>query len=426
MQTAATGAAFDTAHRNGYSAQGSHGGFSYTVATPAPSDTFVETLGANSWLVNEVKITVNVTATFIVSLFNDMLPTLGTRAVAYVNTTALACVLSTAGDLTISNNVTNAGPPCMLASNATDETAITISGSPTISMTGGLTTSGDCSPLAICTNLPVRDGGVGQAFKAYQPATINPFTAIDNLVANGTLATSSAAYTVLPPTACPSGIGGGYLVPAAGIPSNPSYPPTAKPYAYSCPSIDLSSGTWLVMPGTYYFLNTPLTFSGGTVQCTNQADGNGVPLSTGSCVNAPGHRYGVSFLLLGDPPASAGTLTIDSSVTFESASDGSINFGAPDATNSTANNPSALAGALTGVLFYGIGGGLVTITGGGGAYLNGAIYFPNATINYSNQMTPSCTVLIANTMNLNSSSFARGCAAYGNTMPQTQTVLLGG
>jgi hypothetical protein len=95
MQTAATGAAFDTAHRNGYSAQGSHGGFSYTVATPAPSDTFVETLGANSWLVNEVKITVNVTATFIVSLFNDMLPTLGTRAVAYVNTTALACVLST-------------------------------------------------------------------------------------------------------------------------------------------------------------------------------------------------------------------------------------------------------------------------------------------------------------------------------------------
>lgn len=425
MQAAATDAALDTAHRNGYSAQGSSGGFSYSVATPAVSSTFVDTLGANSWLVNEVQITVNVAATYIVSLFNDMLPTLGTRAVAYVNTTALACVLSTAGDLTISNNVTNAGPPCMLASNATDETAITISGSPTIAMTGGLTTSGDCSPLAICTNLPVTlhvgDVGVGQAFKAYQPATINPFTAINSLVP-----TSSNAYTVLPPTACPSGTGGGYLVPAAGIPGNASYPPAAKPYAYSCPSIDLSSGTWLLMPGTYYFLNTPLTFSGGTVQCTDLADGNGVPSSTGSCVNAPGHRFGVSFLLLGDPPASAGTLTIDSSVTFESASDGSINFGAPDATNSTANNPSALAGALTGVLFYGIGGGLVNITGGGGAYLNGAIYFPNATINYTNQVTPSCTVLIANTVNLNASSFARGCGSYGNTMPQTQTVLLGG
>lgn len=36
MQAAATDAAFDTAHRNGYSAQGSNGSFSYTVTTPAP------------------------------------------------------------------------------------------------------------------------------------------------------------------------------------------------------------------------------------------------------------------------------------------------------------------------------------------------------------------------------------------------------
>jgi hypothetical protein len=76
-----------------------------------------------------------------------------------------------------------------------------------------------------------------------------------------------------------------------------------------------------------------------------------------------------------------------------------------------------------------MGSSLVTISGGSSAYLNGAIYFPNATLNYTSQTTPLCTALVANALILGASSLSAQCF-YGNNganvMPQTQTVNLGG
>ena len=422
MQAAANSAAINAALQNGYSPGGSTGGFSFTINTPAPSSGYVNgAAGASSWLVNEIQINVAVAATYIVSLFSDILPTLSTQAVAFVNTNTPACVVSITGDLTIFSNM-GFTPGCMLASNANHETAITISGAPTINLLG-MTAVGSCSPLATCSSLPVGAGGVGQAFKAYQPATIIPYKPLDNLAGTPSLPTSASPSLYNLISSCTVS---GFLVSGAGIPGNPTYPPAALPYAYNCPGgITISSGTLLVMPGTYYFLNTPLTINGGTIQCTDTATG-GIPVSTGSCI--PGN--GVTFLLLvDDPTSSAGTLTIDLSAVFVSANDGSINFGSPDATTSATNNSAGLAAAMTGVLFYGNGTGAVNITGGTSAYLNGAIYFPRATVNYGSQTVPSCTVLVANTVNLNKTSqtsFAPGCDAYGTVMPKTQTANCGG
>jgi hypothetical protein len=171
-------------------------------------------------------------------------------------------------------------------------------------------------------------------------------------------------------------------------------------------------------------VDTALTFSGGTIECALPRGGN--PDSTLACQHG---LNGVSFVLVGD---SAGSLTISSAANFVSSNanpnamppdSGMINFGAQAA--------NAYLPALNGVLFYGTGSGAVSIAGGTAAYLNGAIYFPNATVDYGNQMTmsPSCTVLIAKIINLNTtsqSSFAAGCEAYGTTMPQTQSASLGG
>ena len=409
MQAAANSAAVNAALQNGYSRGGSAGGFSFTVNTPAPSNSYVNgAAGTSSWLVNEVQINVAVAATYIASLFTNILPTLTTQAVAFVNTNTPACVVSITGDLTIFSNM-GFTPGCMLASNANDETAITISGAPAINVLG-MTAVGSCSPLATCSSLPVGAGGVGQAFKAYQPATIIPYKPLDNVAGTPSLPTSASTSSYNLISSCSVS---GFLVPAKGIPGNPTYPPAALPYAYNCPGgMTISSGTLLVMPGTYYFLNMPLTINGGTVQCTDTAFG-GTPVPSGSCI--PGN--GVTFLLLVDDPTSpAGALTIDSSAVFLSANDGSINFGSPDATTSTANNNSAALGAvMQGVLFYGNGTGAVNITGGTSAYLNGAIYFPRATINYGSQTIASCTVVVANTVNLNKTSqtsFSRQAAMH--------------
>ena len=415
IQSAANSAATDTARRNGYTNGAVNGEFTYTVSTPTPSLSLGST---SSWLINEVQIAVAVNQTYITSIFNNVLPTLATQSVAYVNTSP-ACVLSTTGQLTITSNIQQSAS-CTLASNdAADESAVVISGTPAVEA-NLLTAVADCSG---CSSLSVGLGGLYQEFKGFQPPTLNPYP--------NTFA-SPSSYT---PVACPSGTGGGYLVPAKGILHNTTYPQVTGPpyYAYSCPSgINLSSGTWLMPPGTYYFINTSLTINGTSaspvlVQCTTTIL-SGIPQS-GSCPKG----NGVAFLLLGSPAAtSAGSLTIGNYAEFLGGpSTGATvgNFGPPASTNLAASS-------LSGVLFYGTGTGSVSIKPLTKAYLNGAIYFPNAIVTYGNATASSasgsisCTIVVGKTVSLAGTSntylgnpAGASCSPFGLTsvsMPLTQ------
>jgi Flp pilus assembly protein TadG len=412
IEAAAQAAAIDTANRNGFA----------NVTDTVPSS------GNYAGVATANQVTINVPITpYLVSLFTSATPSVSAQAVGYVNTGATACVLSTTGDLTISADLNFI--PCYIASNAIDETAITVSGSPATGGLAGLTAQGDCSNCAAFNAAVVASGG--RQFAAYQPPVINPYAAVDQLVAAGTLASSTASYKCISqnPTGADLQAPTAYLVPGTGRAGDANFPPQAGPpyYAYchssGAPqtiSLPFTPGTTMTMvPGTYYFINTTLTLDNGGFLCA---------LATGAaCPQPDGTQTGMAFLLLGSAP---GNLTIGSGASFSNGPSAPQNFGAQVSDTGQSG--------LNGVLFYrsGATAGTVSITGGANANLNGAMYFPNAIVSYGMASTPLCNILVGGTVNLTipvagGTGFQPGtCFAFAmpnaTNLPQIQSANLGG
>jgi Putative Flp pilus-assembly TadE/G-like len=151
-------------------------------------------------------------------------------------------------------------------------------------------------------------------------------------------------------------------------------------------------GTLNFKPGTYFFYNSAIDFS-GTVACPTCA----CPTPT-TCT-------GVTLVLLGNS-----SLKINS---------GTVNLSAP-ATNTFSSD-------LNGVLIDDQASGAVSIGGGSTSTLGGAMYFPNANVSYggtAQNTNTTCTEVIANTITINGNAFlsTQNCAP--GTVAFTQVVAL--
>jgi hypothetical protein len=155
-------------------------------------------------------------------------------------------------------------------------------------------------------------------------------------------------------------------------------------------------GTLDFAPGTYFFYNAALSFS-GIVKCS-------------TCTNAP--TSGVTLVLLG----TTSSLSINS---------GTVNLSAP-ATNTFSSD-------LNGVLIDDQAQNTnpnkisVSINGGGTSTLGGALYFPNADVSWggtAQNINTNCTEVIANTLTINGNAYisTQNCAP--GTVAHSQVVAL--
>jgi hypothetical protein len=255
---------------------------------------------------------------------------------------------------------------------------------------------------------------------SFQPSTNNPYTSIDAL----NLSSSLNVQPVCDSVTCPGGVASASVTLPMGstttyslVPgqANTTYNTTryswssGQPYwAYKNLSLTIGTGaTVSLVPGTYFFYNSSLSMTGGTIKCVTTAGG--------TCAAGTG----VTIVLTGSPSASIGTLNIGSAAT--------VTLGAPK-TNSYNT-------VLNGMLFYrdgagpygNIGAPVVNIYGSSKLLTNGAMYFPKAYVSYGNGSAASltCTILVAGYLSLTNttSKFTAGnCPTYGTATPKTQAV----
>jgi hypothetical protein len=143
-----------------------------------------------------------------------------------------------------------------------------------------------------------------------------------------------------------------------------------------------AGGTVNFAPGTYFFYNAKIDFS-GTVNGT-----------------------GVTFVLLGNSG-----LSIGSSAT--------VNLSAPT-TNTTSSH-------LNGVLIDDQATGNVTVNGNGSVKLGGAMYFPKADVSWGGTAASSfttCSMVIANTLKINGNAYLSTNGCDPGTIAKTQVVAL--
>ncbi len=338
----------------------------YPNYTPVSPSTYDCVLAPPSTTCPAVGVAVSeVVAPLISGLFGGKGVTVGAQSVAWlwpVN----ACALALTGDLAVTGTLR--APGCGLASNANDSTAINVTGGTLTALT--VTAVGGCTPDAACTAPPLIKPAA-----PYHPPTTNPYAIADA----ATLPLFSTCTT--PPLPDSSGN------------INPLKPyETNGNVAYCGLTIDgvTTKTVTLQAPGTYFFYNSSLTMTGGTLQCQ---------FCSGTT--------GVSIVFLGSGGL-IGTLTIGAGATVST-----VNAG----TNTTFP-------ALNGIVFYGRGASPVNVslqTAAPGP-LDGAVYFPNAALTFTGNATTvsNCISLAAASMTLYStfSLAVTGCPAYSTLVPQ--------
>jgi len=329
----------------------------YTSPTGATGTTYPCPTGVGK-AVGAVEVTVKeAMIPLMSSMFGGTGPTDGARSVALVEPINYACALTLTGDLTVSGTV--GANVCGLASNATDDNAISVAGTfagLTLTAVGGCGAVANCGPGTVSLTQPAAP---------YHPPTPNPFIGADAIVfpafAGGTCAP--------PPTA------------VAGVIQLTPYETSGKAY---CSDITLAASQTLQFgPGTYIFYNASLTASAGTIQCL------GCSAATSGVSATPG--AGLSIVFLG-----TGTPTIVQNAVV-------CTLYAPPA--------NAAFAALSGILFYGRGISPATISLQNPPTcakipkpgpINGGVYFPNATLNFTGNPTSQfqsvCLPLVADTM----------------------------
>jgi hypothetical protein len=384
----------------------------------------------------------------LASLFNTQSVIVKASAVAVVAPTGSpACALSLSGSLSITQVQSSIG--CYYAANndANNDPA-TVTVDPNAMITAfGITSQGIVScaggDASSCANAPSLTGNPNptvapptRPYASLQPATTNPFLPIDAMAASATpVPLSPSQITCIPPpgqtgTTCQTNStavtlpAGSVLVPATGDNGATCTPTPTAPCAYYNMTLTISSGAILV-PGTYFFVNSSLIIQGGTVQCQtpnlqtltqypcDSADGAG-PFAPGT--------YGVTIVLSGNPA----NLTIGSGAT--------VLLSAPACATFPAGSVATCSSPLNGVLFYRASTAVtdssalpaVSIADGGSDLLNGGMYFPNAYVNYSantnTNNSPYCSILVGGYLTLGSSQFVSSCGFYGTPMPSVQAV----
>ena len=214
------------------------------------------------------------------------------------------CALALTGDLTVSGSGITTGT-CALASNASDTTAIDV--------TGGLTATtltavgGCCGPVTVSVAVPAGP---------YHPPTPNPFTNADAIA----FPAFSGATCAPPP------------IPVGGVITPTAYETAGQA---NCSDITLAAGQTLQFsaPGTYIFYNASLAALAGTLQCF--------------FCHAASPVAGINIVFIGTSPATTGTLTIGPIAVVSTI-------------NAAANNPTFPG--LSGILFYGQGSSPVSIS----------------------------------------------------------------
>jgi hypothetical protein len=416
----------------------------------------------------EYQVTVSAQATaYLSSLFVSAAPTIQARSVAGLSSTcsssvACGCMLSTAGDLSISKNFSGTG--CIVGSNAPDPTAIGVSGTTTVSAYG-LTTTGDCSASG-CANSGVS---LKRAYASYQPATTDTtYTAMDNAAAGWTLPacgtiTPTYSGSAFSPSAVSTGsttitvASGGASVPLneilvirSGTSPTSTIPGGTYATAHTATKITLnnpvtlattdsiqavsavamlpglyaasstcagdgsylsgttsptfvvagSGTTWTLTAGTYFFSSVSLAIVSGTVKCLS-----GVRTCSGG-------TSGLTILLTGDNSSDpVGNLYI-----CNSASGSCTGATAAIFSSSSINaQPSVTVGgtSLNGVMFYRVRGSAGTASmpavwiwgyytsASTNTVMNGAMYFPGAYVSFGNPgISSTCAAVIAGYLSL--------------------------
>ncbi|WP_439393056.1 pilus assembly protein TadG-related protein [Bradyrhizobium sp. PMVTL-01] len=251
-------------------------------------------------------------------------------ATAAVLVTGPACALALGGGLAFSGNGSVTGTNCSLASNRTGGDSITFNGAGAnktqtnliLVGAGGCTQSGSATPCTAGGNL------------MYQPPTTDPYAALQD------------------PSAIPAEVNS----------TNCTNSTTAQsPYVISsgvfCVGKTLTvhnAGDSAALPsGTYFFFNSGITVSGGTLSCS-----------------------GCTFIFTGPSPNYGGSSILN-------ITGGTVNMSAP----ATASYPNT---NYNGMLFYAdyrnsqhtssCGSAPVSIQGSSTITLNGGMYFPNASV----------------------------------------------
>ncbi len=459
---ASKSAAKALAQQNGFnSAQsGNHGAIAgaasstVTVNVPPRSGNYTDSTRYPS--ATEVVIGVDY-PTYLLSLFHAADITVGSRAVAAIQQTGNACMLSLTGDLTVGMG-TNSDifGTCSLASNAMDSGAVTFtqaaSSSATI-ITHGITSRGGCTNCPTVDPLwglydtanPNDQNQMDRPVAAYQPPTENPFATIPSSLSfpsdpsQITCPTTSTVNMTFP-DGTPS------LDPTTHCPTSPTrvtitgtVPPTQPDPLLAPPStasVSSACGTGFngtcafynmyitldsavsLEPGTYLLLNASFSVNpGASVACAgilNVYQCGSPSFQTNSGIT------GVNFVLAGvagiTPTPQMGQIKIDpaSSVALFAASPAAYPAG-------SATDP------LGGVLFYrdalslpadsAPNPSVIIADDGTGpnapSLLEGVMYFPQANVWYAGNVLPpnwapststsplfDCAVVVAGTLNI--------------------------
>jgi len=285
-------------------------------------------------------------------IFGITSKTVSSRAVAAIQQSGPACVLSLSDTLKITGAFTVTANDCVFASNKKGADSIDTRGNSSIHALM-LNASGQCD------NCDDTDNVIPPTtYTEYGRDTTNPFVALDSVSWPGFHGTSQCQD-----------------YPANGGTLSPYTATNQKAY---CTDLHLSNSTdaFVLVPGTYVFYNANFIVNNGSVTCHCNASGSGV-----------------SIVLLGNG-GSVGSIDINATATV------TLNAG----TNTTALNAN-----LAGVLFYrqdarddlGTSGYEVAINGGATTVLQGGFYFPRADGKYNGNATSTCTVIVGGSIMMN-------------------------
>lgn len=300
--------------------------------------------------------------------------TISESAVAMMAATGPACILAGssaagpgAGSMTFGATANVQAADCSFASNGIRQGAITGASSATVAANQRLVSAGGCI------------GCAGTSPLTYQPQTPDPF------------AQTIGTFTGLPTkagTQCNTKSG-------APVPYGSTTPPTIN-----CNGFSVAGTTLDLMPGTYVFYDSSISFNGGSITCST---------CTGS------GNSGVTIIMTGTNPGSVGSIDVEGNAIIDLVAPAINEFNS----------------VFDGVLFYtdqkAALGNMVNISGSQAATLGGVMYFPASNVTFAGNgggAVPSCSEIIAASLNFTGYSVfsSRGCPQ--NTVPWTQSVRL--
>ncbi len=431
-------AASDSLGRNGFVADGAN--VTVAISVTPTAGTVLATA--------ETTITTR-TVPLLASLFvGESAFNIAARSGAGLQLAGSACVLSTASDLLI--NAPQLGRNCAYASDTDGAGSITVNAA-NVDVYAFVTSGG-------CQGCTASSRGLTRPVSAFQPPVVDPFAQAIQQARQASLPASASALRCVPAASAPAS----ELVPATGIPGDPTYTTGAPYWAYCDTDVIVAAGTNAVLgPGIYYFWNASLTVqNGAAVACqtspgvacdpTNLIAGTGVtfvftgpggggaPTSSGPACDISGGITPGKVNVTGLAP---------SGPALKICPTGNVRLSPPsNADVSPENFDPALHGVLVwrdGRLAAGVLSNPVadiqatspysSVSGGPPPFtvLNGLLYFPNAFVNFGannavyggSAPQVACTTLVAGGVNLvNDRSIFQDCASRGLTTPRVLTV----